>query len=253
MRAEEKQVADQDLQRSEMKESLLEGDEKQLQQGLGNEREVSARDPELLAAVRDVLDKKPVIARALGLPERETKALEMLQTAVSARNHLDKWVYAEDRQQMLEQALAVLQPTLTSSHSTIGSDMRDDLADMIESLHALRTDLADLEDAQEDTIGSATEEEITTETDDDDDDDDAKPDQTDTAVDTQKAPASMFEGEQVEHPETPTKIWDDPAPAAIPAQKLKVVPYPAEPPTGPATESETDAARPAFWKRPRER
>jgi hypothetical protein len=152
VRAEEKQVDGPEIQRAEQKESLLDREEKELQQGIANERPVDhERDTQLVATMKGILEKRPIAVRELGLPPRETQALEMLQNAVNGRHvRTDRFTYAEDRRSMLEQALAILQPNLTSSHTSIVDSVRTEVEQLVGQVHDLRIYLMNLEDSQED-------------------------------------------------------------------------------------------------------
>src|SRR5262249_19810303 len=76
---------------------------------------VEARDIELLhrgrlfEAMQAILAENELNIAALYMPRRETEALEFLQAAVLGKDSLGRFVFAEDRASMLEQALAVLQ------------------------------------------------------------------------------------------------------------------------------------------------
>jgi hypothetical protein len=205
VRVEEKEVDGQDLLRAEQKDSLLEREDKELQQGLTNERAVDKESDEvLLATLRDILEKHPVNVRALGLPPRETKALEQLQEAVSGRDHMNAFVFADDRRSKLDQSLAILQPTLSSSHSSIVGGLRWDMNHLVSEIQGLREDLRELEDAQEDGIVERRRHGVKT----------AAPD----APDTTEKP-----DEDVEPETKKESIWEDPAPDAVQAQQLRRV------------------------------
>ncbi|CAN5874282.1 hypothetical protein BH11MYX2_BH11MYX2_32080 [soil metagenome] len=222
MRVEEKEVDGQDLLRAEQKDSLLEREDIELQQGLTNERVVDKSSDELLlSTMRDIIEKKPVRVSSLGLPPRETKALEQLQEAVTGRDvRMNTFVFAEDRRSMLDQALAVLQPNLSSSHSSIIGGLRWDMDHLVSEIHELRGDLRELEDAQEDGLLERMRHQEKT----------AAPEAPDTTEkppasdpDAAKPTSSLSDGPEVETEEKASSIWEDATPDAVPAQKLRRV------------------------------
>jgi len=96
----------------------------------------------LMGAMHAILERDTIAISQLVLPARELRALEYLQAAVSGKEALGRFVYAEDRRTMLEQALAILQPNLAQ-----------DVEVMVEQVDALRGHLVNLEDAQEEKFG----------------------------------------------------------------------------------------------------
>ena len=140
----------------ELEDKQLEGRDLDRELQLENERDID----ELPVVVEDVVDVELahrgklydalqlILADAelavsqLGLPQRETAALEALQTAVAGRDPMmGTFVYAEDRQRLLEQALAVLQQNIAIDPQF------EQLSDRVGEL---REELAQLEDAQDD-------------------------------------------------------------------------------------------------------
>ncbi len=119
------------------------------------------RNTRLIDAMRQILDARESVTDTtqalkiseLGLPEREAKALQALQDAVIGRSSTGLFVHAEDRRELLEQALAVLQPNLTSGSTSELGDVQMSLGALTESVGALRDVLGDLEDAQEEILG----------------------------------------------------------------------------------------------------
>lgn len=222
MRAEEKQVDGPDLQRAEQKESLLDREEKELQQGLHNERPIDKeRDTQLVSTMKAILDKRPVLVRELGLPPRETQALEMLQNAVTGRHlRMNTFVYAEDRRTLLEQALAVLQPNLTSSHTSVVDSVRTEVEELVGSVHELRMNLMNLEDSQEDLLEGVRRREVEATSDAGDTDDKPAPTDDDKKSTLSDGPepkkvaakSSLAEGPEVKRDDKPTDIWVDPDP-----------------------------------------
>jgi hypothetical protein len=104
----------------------------------------------LLGAIRMVLDGQSLALESLHLPQRETLALEALQVAADGKSaDLDQFVYAEDRRDLLEQALAVLQPNLTRADELTALELHAQFADLAERVGELRQQLSHLEDAQD--------------------------------------------------------------------------------------------------------
>jgi hypothetical protein len=151
--------------RAEDKE--LEGPELEREPRL-EEEHVRAEEPELpILAEQEVVDIELVhrsrlfdaleliLAEAhveigqLQLPEREMHALEFLQAAVSGRDELGTFVYAEDRRNLLEQSLAILQANITHGDATKLSELHAKFDTMSERVATLRAELSSLEDAQD--------------------------------------------------------------------------------------------------------
>lgn len=107
---------------------------------------------ELLGAVRMILAGDALTTSELGLPPREARALEALQIAVEGRGDLGQFVYAEDRRDLLEQALAVLQPGLMYLGGVAAHEIAGQLADIGQRVGALRAHLTRLDDAQEELL-----------------------------------------------------------------------------------------------------
>jgi hypothetical protein len=123
-----------------------------------------ARNTRLIDAMRQIMDSREGVSEKrstadalkiseLGLPEREAKALQALENAVRGRTEAGLFIYAEDRREMLEQALAVLQPNLTSGATTELAEIPMSMEELTASVGELREALGDLEDAQEELIG----------------------------------------------------------------------------------------------------
>jgi hypothetical protein len=105
---------------------------------------------QLLGAIRMVLDDQTLSIGSLRLPHREARALEALQVATSGKSaDLHQFVYAEDRRDLLEQALAVLQPNLTRADDLTAIELHAQFADLAERVGDLRQQLSHLEDAQD--------------------------------------------------------------------------------------------------------
>ncbi len=99
-----------------------------------------------LEAMRAILERRHLVINDLGLPQRELRALEALQAAVSGKSgELSQFVFASDRRDLLEQALAVLQPKAMDEQSK-------PFLDVVKHVGALRHDLKELEDAQDNLL-----------------------------------------------------------------------------------------------------
>jgi hypothetical protein len=99
---------------------------------------------QVVDAVQLILDQHPLAVSRLGLPQREERALAALQAAVAGRDPtLGTFVYAEDRQRLLEQALAVLQQNLA---------IDERYGDLGQRVCELRHELSHLEEAQDELI-----------------------------------------------------------------------------------------------------
>jgi hypothetical protein len=110
---------------------------------------------QLLDAIRMILDRQTLAIASLHLPQRELRALEALQVATSGRSsNLNQFVYASDRRDMLERALAVLQPNLIHADDKTAHELQAQFADLSERVGQLRATLTDLEDAQDELLES---------------------------------------------------------------------------------------------------
>jgi hypothetical protein len=108
------------------------------------------RRGQLLGAIRMILDRQTLVVSHLHLPQREARALEALQVAVSGKSRdLGQFVYATDRRDMLEQALAVLQPDLTHANDQAAHELHAQFVDLTERVAELRHALTELEDSQD--------------------------------------------------------------------------------------------------------
>ena len=152
MREDEKQVDGPDLEREQEKETLVEDKEEELLPDAGEQARAidQERSGMLLGAMRMILDKQQLLVSSLHLPQREERALEALQAAVSGRtSNTDRFVYAEDRRSMLEQALAVLQPNLAGGDKTLLAEMHEQMSMLTRRVSEVRNQLEHLEEAQE--------------------------------------------------------------------------------------------------------
>jgi len=109
---------------------------------------------QLLGSIRMILDNtQTLVVDHLHLPQRELRALDALQVAVSGKSHdLGTFVYATDRRDMLEQALAVLQPNLIHADDKTARELHAQFADIAERVSTLRHALTELEDSQDELL-----------------------------------------------------------------------------------------------------
>jgi hypothetical protein len=156
VRAEEKELEGPELEREEQLQEESARDEEQLPD-LGGE---ALRDIELehrstlFDAIRLVLAGEHVTVSLLYLPQRETHALEALQAAVSGQDSVGEFVFAEDRRALLEQSLAVLQQNVTHGKPEQLAELHAKFDELTERVGELRHRLLNLEDAQEELLGS---------------------------------------------------------------------------------------------------
>lgn len=104
----------------------------------------------LLDALRLILAGEQVNVTLFYLPQREAHALEALQSAVKGADSMGEFVFAEDRQALLEQSLAVLQQNLTYGEPAQLAELQSKFEDMSAQVGELRGRLVSLVDAQED-------------------------------------------------------------------------------------------------------
>jgi hypothetical protein len=238
LRAEEKDLDGADLAREteRQRESELEKEDEaelpELQSEAAHDTEHSA---EVIGIMRAILDRQHVVVDQQQLPARELKALEALQAAVEGKDaKLSQFVFASDRRDLLEQALAVLQPNFVTGdeqHATLLGAY----GDLIERVGLLRTGLVELEDAQDDLLMAKTAAAVI-KTDADQDD---KPD----------ADASLTGPERTPDPKQPStlagpELKAEPKPAStLTGPDVKPEPKPASSLTGP--EAKPEPAKPS--------
>jgi hypothetical protein len=154
MQLEDKQLEGPELEREQQLETLEEGEAKETE--LPVLAGVEVRDAELLHrgrlfdAMQAILAGNELGIGKLYLPQRETEALEFLQAAMTGRDSLGRFVFAEDRATLLEQALAVLQENLTHGDAEQLATLETRYAEMTEHVAVLREQLDSLEEAQDD-------------------------------------------------------------------------------------------------------
>jgi len=155
VREEEKQVDGPDLERAQEQETHIKHEEDERLPDAGEQAHDidQERSGLLLGAMGMILDKQHLAVSALRLPQREARALEALQAAVSGRTaNTDRFVYAEDRRSLLEQSLAVLQPNLAGGDKDLLAQMHDQMAMLTRRVSEIRNELEHLEEAQEELL-----------------------------------------------------------------------------------------------------
>lgn len=152
MRYEDKEVEGIDLEHAQehQREGVVVEDHLEAVPALRPE-EVEAQDTVALDAMRAILEHRHLVINDLGLPQRELRALQALQVAVSGKDHeLAQFVFASDRRDLLEQALAVLQPKALDERS-------QPYLELVQRVGSLRHELKELEDAQDNLLAANTE------------------------------------------------------------------------------------------------
>jgi hypothetical protein len=241
VRAEEKELEGQELEREERTREEAAHEEEELP-AIGGE---VVRDVELehrstlFDALRLILAGEEVTVSLLYLPQRETHALEALQTAVKGHDSVGEFVFAEDRSALLEQALGVLQQNVTHGDPAQLAELHAKFDEVTERVTELRERLTNLEDAQEELFH---EERGEAKAETDDDDKPGKPE--DAALDGPDRPVP---------PRTPSTLYGDaPAEQARPPSTLDGPEAAAEekPPSELAAESTAAAPKKPWWRRP---
>ena len=147
MRYEDKEVDGIDLEhaREQEREGVVKEDQVEAIPELRPE-EIATHENVALDAMRAILERRHVIVNDLGLPQKELRALAALQAAVSGKSgELSQFVFASDRRDLLEQALAVLQPRALDERSA-------PYLELVARVGSLRHDLKELEDAQDNLL-----------------------------------------------------------------------------------------------------
>ena len=160
MRVEDKAVDGLELERERDRElTPLEREEDELPENARGEVAGLSRaaGSDVLSAIQAILDgDRGVEVAKLNLPEREARALEALQAAVTGKQPgSGMFVFAEDRENMLEQALAVLQPMLTRAEPEVAAAFARDHDRITTQVTDLRAWLITLESAQEELFPHA--------------------------------------------------------------------------------------------------
>jgi hypothetical protein len=159
----------------------------------------------VIDAMRSILDHRSFVINDLALPKRELDALEALKAAVEAKDgKLNRFVYASDRQELLEQALAVLQPKLAQDRALFD--------ELVAKVSELRGDLRRLEDAEDELL--VTEVKAVKLVDAKEDDDDSPKESTLSSgpeVKLVDAKSTLADGPDVKRVEEKSTLADGPA------------------------------------------
>ena len=263
MRFEDKEVDDHDVEHSvelERNNELEKDDELEVPDLDVSTLLDGKRENLVIGAMRAILEHRQIIVNDLRLPQAELRALEALKAAVEGKDgDLAQFVYASDRSDLLEQALAILQPSLIE-------DLDEPFADLVERIGNLRGNLKDLDDAQDELLSSHHKEQHAKA--DGDTDDKPKPPQGDASLDGPERPVvktpSTLDGPEVKLVEQPTTLIGADAreppkgPSTLDGMALKDV---EPPPTSLGSPEDLKSAEPAvkepqkqktkpWWKRP---
>jgi hypothetical protein len=226
------------LERSEHERGMLQEHEEEFEQGdakpydeqvAENRIEDRSHHGDVLAVVKAIFEERTASMPALDqleLSAQERSALDALRTAYGGREgRYNTFVYAEQRRELLEQALSALQPILALDVSA-SAELRENYERMVEQVTELRERLVNLEDSQDDEMlqresPKKTEESGADDGDKDDKDDDAEPgldDQPSTLFDGPAAPektastSSLFDGAAApEKTAAASTLFDGPA------------------------------------------
>jgi len=257
LRAEEKDLDGADLAREteRQRKSELEKEDAEKLPELQSEAD---RDTEhrsqVISIMRAIIDRQHVVVDQQQLPARELKALEAFQAAVEGKDaKLSQFVFACDRRDLLEQALAVLQPNFVTGDEQ-HAQVLGAYGDLIERVGQLRNGLVELEDAQDDLLMANTEVAVTKA----DADQDDKPDADASLTGPERKPEpkkpSTLTGPEVKpEPKPPTSLTGAEAKAEPkPPTSLTGPEVKAEPPKPSSLGDEKDLAeaqKKSWWKR----
>jgi hypothetical protein len=152
------------LERSEHERGILEEHEEEFEQGdakpydeqvAENRIEDRSHHGDVLAVVKAIFEERTASMPALDqleLSVQERSALDALRTAYGGREgRYNTFVYAEQRRELLEQALSALQPILALDVSA-SAELRENYERMVEQVTELRERLVNLEDSQDDEM-----------------------------------------------------------------------------------------------------
>jgi hypothetical protein len=220
MRAEDKDVDGLELEKEterQRESELQEEDEEELAELQSSEDRDTEHRGSVMAAMRTILDGEHVVVDELALPARELRALEALQAATEGKDaKLSQFVYATDRKNLLEQALAVLQPNFVSGDAQ-HAQVLGTYSDLIEKVAELRTGLLDLGDSQDDLLhGNPEVAKQATDKDDDDTDADGDNLKKSTLSDgpeakRETAKSTLADGPEVKREPLKSTLADGPA------------------------------------------
>jgi len=201
LRQEDKELDGPELEQAEerRRESELveeQGDEVYDLDGKRETRADERRTTDVVAAMRKILEGGLVNLDELQLPQRQLNALEAIKTAYEGKDKdLARFVFAEDRRALLEQALAVLQPEL-SSLQALGEPFKE----LIKNVGELREKLDNLESAEEelrDIKVGAEKQEAGDDAGDKDDEPDDEDDEADEADDGAEKPTTLGDEKEI--------------------------------------------------------
>jgi hypothetical protein len=247
MRAEDREIDGLELERETDRQrdsELEEEDEEELHELQSSEDRHSAHRTSVIATMRAILDGDHVVIDDLRLPARELRALEAFQAAVEGKDtQLSQFVYATDRKNLLEQALAVLQPNFITGDAE-HAQVLGTYSDLIEKVADLRTGLLDLSDAQDELLrGNPNLAKDAGDKDDADDTDDETPAPSSLAdgpeAKREAATSTLSDGPEVHHAPAPSTLADGPA----------VTPEPRGPTTLGDPADIAAAQKTPWWKR----
>ncbi len=249
MRAEDKDVDGRELEDDieRQRDSELEkSDDEDLPELQSEANQTTEHRGQVVSLVRAIFNREHVVVDTQQLPQRELKALEALQAAVEGRDaKLSQFVYASDRRDLLEQALAVLQPNFVSGDEK-HAQVLGDYHDLIERVAALREGLVDKEDAQDDLLRGNTHVPVTkAEGDQDDEPTPGKSTLTGPERKQSPKPGSTLAGPELKEPPKPAstltgpEVKEPPKPATtLTGPDVKEPPKPATTLTGPEVKDE---------------
>jgi hypothetical protein len=218
---------------------------------------------QLLGVVRMILAREDLDMTQLTLPTLEREALIALKVAVEGKSHdLGSFVYAQDRRDLLERALAVLQPDISEADLGTARELQAQFDDLVQRVGELREHLGSLEDAQgeiETRALAAVMEEGAADTSD-------KPKPKPSDPDAPRPPTTLTGPERPEPARPPTTLTgpERPEPGRPPTTLTGPErPEPARPPTtltgpelapeeaAPSTlDGEHDDKKKPWWRRP---
>jgi hypothetical protein len=244
LRFEDKDVDGPELDRDkgQRESDLVQEDEEEVDAIRIEDVLAQQHESSLLAAMREILEHRHVVINDLALPQKELRALEALKAAVTGKDgELSQFVYASDRRDLLEQALAVLQPRVMS-------DLTRPFQDLVQRIGLLRHDLKDLEDAQDELLEANQEVGLDKADADTADKPKPKPDAKpeDMSLDGPERkfpkPTTTFDGPEPKITKPPTSLTGERAPAPKLPSTLDGPPLKEEPPHETTVGSKQDLA-----------
>jgi hypothetical protein len=248
LRAEDKDVDGLELEKQTERQretELQEEDEEELAELQSSEDRDAEHRGSVMAAMRAILDGEHVVVDELALPARELRALEALQAATEGKDaKLSQFVYATDRKDLLEQALAVLQPNFVHGDAQ-HAQVLGTYSDLIEKVADLRNGLTELGDAQDDLLHGNPQ--LAKDAGDKDDDD------TEDDGDTPK-PSTLSDGPEAKREPSKSTLADGPEVKREPAKStLADGPAAKDEPKGPSSLGDpadlAAAQKTPWWKR----